>query len=365
MTPVLTITGSDNSGWSGLQLDLRVITDMGCHALTAATCIVMQNDREIRDAVDFPPYIVRQQIESIVGDFHPRVAKIGLVRNPDTVRVIAEETVGCRSIVVAPGIMSSNGTQLIEDETVEAIRQYLIPRATLLVLRQIEAERILGCSISTNEDMSAAARRLCEMGAESVMLRGARITNGRLVALLYIKNEDENGEGTFFSSYNIEGWQQHGVGGALSSAIATRLAMGDDVPTAISKAHEYVHSRIVYSVKSDSKRLRPADIYNEFMNLLTDNYQSAHDVAFYANRLNVTTRYLSQITHDTVSKTPKQIIADYLMNETRQLLENSRLSIKEISDALGFSSVALFCKFFRQQQGQTPTDYRLSADLLS
>ena len=226
--------------------------------------------------------------------------------------------------------------------------------ASLLVLRQVEAEKILGVNIATDSDMVAAAQSFIDMGAEYVMIRGGRITEGRVTALL-LGNDVKQ----FFSSYNIEGWKQHGVGGALSTAVATRLGMGDDVPDAVRNAHEFVHSRIVYSVEGSGKRMRPADIYNAFMNQLSNNYQRAHDVAFYADRLNITTRYLSQITNESVSKSPKQIIADYLVCEARQVLENSRLSGKEVSDNLGFRAVSVFCKLFKQQTGFTPSEYRL------
>lgn len=341
---------------------------MGCHALTSATCIVMQDSEGINSIVNFPPDIVGRQVEDVVGCFHPQAVKVGLVRTPESVERIAREIVGVRNVVVAPGIMSSNGTQLIDDQTIEVIRSRLIPMSSLLVLRQVEAERLLGVRIVTDEDLLNAAKSLCDMGAGYVMLRGAKITQGRLVALMYSRSSVVCGgqeDYAFFSSYNIDGWQQHGVGGALSTAITTRLGMGDDVPTAIRNAHEYVHSRIVYSVREESKSLRPADIYNTFMNLLSDNYRTAHDVQFYADKMNITTRYLSQITNETISKAPKQIIADYLVNEARHVLENSRLSVKEVSSMLGFSTVALFCKFFKQQVGQTPSEYRLSVESLS
>lgn len=359
MIPILTITGSDNSGFSGLQLDLRIISEMGCHALTSATCIVMQSHDGIKNIVNFPPEVIGSQVAHIASCFHPKTTKVGLVRTPDAVKAIRNEIIGCRKVVVAPGIMASNGTQLIDDETIEAIKYYLIPNATLVVLRQIEAEKMLNTKITTNEEMLLVARKVVEMGAEYVMLRGGKITEGRLTALLASKDTKK-----FFSSYNIEGWQQHGVGGALSTAIATRLAMGDDVPTAVKNAHEFVHSRIVYSVETDQRKLRPSDIYNTFMNLLSDNYMKTHEVMFYADKLNITTRYLSQITNETVKKTPKQIIAEYLLRESKQMLENSRLSVKEVASYLGFSSTALFCKFFKAQTGETPSGYRLSAESL-
>jgi hydroxymethylpyrimidine/phosphomethylpyrimidine kinase len=308
----------------------------------------------MRDVVNFPAHIIRQQIVDVVAECHPRAVKVGLVRTPEAVGVISEGIVGIRRIVVAPGIMASNNVQLVDDETIDAIRRRLVPMASLLVLRQVEAEKILGVNIATDSDMVAAAQSFIDMGAEYVMIRGGRITEGRVTALL-LGNDVKQ----FFSSYNIEGWKQHGVGGALSTAVATRLGMGDDVPDAVRNAHEFVHSRIVYSVEGSGKRMRPADIYNAFMNQLSNNYQRAHDVAFYADKLNITTRYLSQITNESVSKSPKQIIADYLVCEARQVLENSRLSVKEVSDNLGFRAVSVFCKLFKQQTGFTPSEYRL------
>jgi hydroxymethylpyrimidine/phosphomethylpyrimidine kinase len=59
-----------------------------------------------------------------------------------------------------------------------------------------------------------------------------------------------------------------------------------------------------------------------------------------------------------VGKSPKQIIAEYIMHEAVTLLENSRLTIQEISDSLGFSSQAMFSKFFRNNCGKSPTQVR-------
>lgn len=346
-TYILSITGSDNTGSSGLQLDVRIVSEMGCHALTAATCVVMHG------VVDVPAHIVRQQVGEVIRDRFPRAVKVGLLRTPAAVEAVAREIVGVRRIVVAPGIMASDGTRLVDDATLDVIRRRLFPMATLLVLRQVEAELILGRAIATDGDMLAAARTFEDMGARYVMIRGGRTMAGRVCALLF-------GQGTsqFFSSYNIEGWRQHGVGGAMATAIATRMGMGDDVAAAVRNAHEFVHSRIVYSVEAEGTGRRPADLYNAFMNVLSDNYRKAHDVAFYADRLNITPRYLSLIADKVVGKTPKQVIADSLLHEAMQMLDNSRLSVKEVSDTLGFSSMSVFCKFFRRQTGRTPSEYR-------
>ena len=220
------------------------------------------------------------------------------------------------------------------------------------MLRCRDAEKMLGISIRTDDDMLDAARRLHEMGAEWVLLRGARHIKDRLIALLYSQNKTQ-----FFSSYNTEGWQKHGVAGALSAAITTRLGMGDDVPTAVRNAHDFIHSQVVYA-KPDEMGGRSIDIYNRFISLVAEHYRTAHDVAFYADRLCITTRYLSQVTDNVVGKSPKQIIADYLLSEAKTYLGTTRLTIQEIADRLGFSSQVLFCKFFKAQEKTSPSDYR-------
>ncbi len=241
---------------------------------------------------------------------------------------------------------------MVSDDVVEAIKRHLVPEALLLMLRCRDAENMLGISIKTDDDMLEAARLLHEMGAEWVLLRGGQHTKGRVTALLFNFSTFH-----FFTSYNVDGWQRHGVAAALSAAITTRLGMGDDVPTAVRNAHDFIHSQVVYA-KPDEMGGRAIDIYNRFVSLVAEHYHSAHDVAFYADRLCITTRYLSQITDRVVGKSPKQIIADYLLSEAKTYLDTTRLSIQEVADRLGFSSQALFCKFFKAQEKTSPSDYR-------
>jgi len=359
VTHVLIIGGSDSTGSSGIQADITTVAALGAQPVTAISCIAIQNSQGIKELYDLPADITLNQMAAIMTDTHPRAIKLGLIRDVDTIHQLSKQLSGCNNIVIAPGIYASNGEQMLTTDAISVMMHCLIPQARLLMLRCKDIELMLHRKIQTDEDMVKTASYFHNMGAEWVLLRGGQHLVGRLTALLY-------GPGTtqFFTSYNTDGWQQHGVGGVLSTAITTRLALGDDVPAAISNAHEYVHSRVVYSVRSDGNRLRPADIYNAFMSLLTAQYRQHHDVLYYASQLNITTRYLSQITNNTVGKAPKQIIADYLLHEAHQMLGNSRLTIKEVADALGFSTTALFCKFFRQQQGLTPSEFRLSVESL-
>ena len=350
---VLSITGSDGTGGAGIQADVRTISAMGGRAVTAISCITVQSPTHILETCDLPTSLVVSQVQTVMQGARPQAVKVGLVRDPQTIKALRDEIVGCRFLVCDPGILSAKGTRLMDESSMQAYYRYFVPECTLLMLKCDEAELLLSSPIRTDEDMLSAARQLCEHGAEWVLLRGGRLAEGRLTALLYGQAQQQ-----FFTSYNIDGWQQHGVSGAMSSAIATRLAQGDPVPEAVSRAHDYLHSQVVYKAEEGYQSPRQADLYDQLMSLVTQHYTQAHDVAFYADKLCITPRYLSQVTHNAVGRTPKQVIDDYLLKETRVLLETTRLSIQEISDRLGFSSQTFFARFFKERMNKTPMEYR-------
>lgn len=354
LIPILTINGSDGAGVVGVQADIRTISALGAYALTSITSVTTQNENGETFIEDLSPEMIIGQVRAIVKESHPKVVKIGLVRDTSTIKMLKKEVVTAQKIVLVPGIFSSEGKQLVCDETISAIKKHLLPMSTLLILRSNEAEKILGVKINSDEDMLVAARAFVDMGVESVMLRSSKHNDGLLTALLY-----ENGKSHFFTSHNTEGWQKHGVGGALSSAIATRLAFGDDIMTAIDKAHDYMHKQVVYAVSEKIQHSRKTVVYNKFMSLVSENYHKSHDVSFYADKLCVSTRYLSQVTNDIVGISPKQIISDYIIKESKILLESTNYSIQEISIRLGFSSQSAFTSFFIKNEKETPSAFRL------
>lgn len=352
---ILSITASDTIGGSGLQADVRTITEMGAHALSAVTAVSVEGRLGVMHLHDLPQSLVLEQVQSALL-LQPQVVKVGMLRDAATIAALGNlfAALGQKPmIVLSPGILASDGRRLADASALEAFRSHLLPITTLLVVRCSEAELILGTPIRTDDEMLAAARRLRSLGAQWIMLRGGLQTEGRCTALLYGDDVCR-----YFASYNIEGWRQHGVGGALAAAMATRLAFADDVPAAVSKAHDYVHSKVVYAVRPDSRHLRPSDLYNQLLSLVAQYYGTAHDVAFYADKLSISTRYLSQLTNKYVGKSPKMVIADYLIAEAKLLLETSRLTIQEISFRLGFPNQASFSKFFSQHVGKSPSQWR-------
>lgn len=374
--PILTITGSDTTGGAGIQADIQTIAAMGGNAASVITAITSQNSQGIADIHDLPVTVVKAQLDAIYSDILPRAVKVGMVRDAEAIRLLRQEIVGCRHIVSDPGLLTSRGMRLMGEEALRAYVQHLLPIVNVLVLKCSEAELLLrdeglgiresvgirdeglgmSESIETQQQMHVAARRLIAQGPDAVLLRGGRGADGMVTGMLLLANDLEHPQ--FFSSPNTEGWQLHGVGGTLSSAIATRLAMGDDIPTALSNAHRFIRSRVVYSVASTSHSIRQVEIYNRLMELVAQHHRTSRDVAFYASRLNVTSRYLAEVTSRIVGKSPKQLIAEYVMAEVERCLTQTSLSVQEVAQQFGFTSQAAFAKFFHAQKGCSPTDFR-------
>lgn len=342
--PVLSINASDSLGHVGIQADIRTITSLGLYAVTAITSI---------DLNDLPSELIISQVRNIVSSMHPKVVKLGLIRDAQTIKAIRNEVIGAKNIVVAPGIFSSNGEQLIPDDAIETMKRHLIPIASILILRSKEAEKLLNTKINTDDDMIKVARTFIDMGAESVLLRTSKHSDGLLTTLLY-----ENDKAHFFTSHNTEGWQKHGIGGALSSAIASRLAYGDDIINAIENAHDYMHKQVVYAVSNKEIESRKTVIYNQFLSLLAKYYNISHSVSFYADKLCVSTRYLSQITNLFLNCSPKDVIDDYILKEAKVYIETTNLSIQEIAYKLGFSSQTMFSIFFKRKEKCSPVEFR-------
>lgn len=353
---VLTINASDSTGEAGIVADIGTISALRGRPLAAMTSIISQDEASGPHVSNLPMQLVAEQIRSALQKARPLAVKVGFVCDPQTIECLCPIVKSVPRRVMVPSVIDSTGKRLLSDLAMDMWRTHLLPLADLLILKACEAEAMLGCRILTDDDMLRAARHLCQLGARAVMLRGAEIREGYLTTLLMHAEEGHE----FFSSRNMDTWRRHGMAGALSTAITTRMAFGDSTQEAVSNAHAYIHSHMVYSVSTAKGKpaMRSADIYNAFLSLLTRHYATAHDVAFYAERLCISTRYLQDVTDKVAEKKPKQIISDYLLQEACTMLQGTRLTIQQISQHLGFTSQAQFSRFFSREMGVSPQEYR-------
>ena len=290
---ILTITGSDGSGGSGVQADIRLIHQMGGWAVSAVTCITVQNTLGIQEFYDLPADVVRRQVEALVNDLGPQVVKVGLLRRIDTVEAVADvlRHHRPRHVVYAPVLLSARGDRLIDDDVYEAIRRLIVPLCTVVLEPSVLPDAPLG---------------------------------------------------------------QHGQANRLASAVAVYLSQGQTAAEALAHARAYL-SKLPEAAGPNS---RSDQLYQQFLEAVERFYFRYADVTFYAEELNVSARYLGQVTRRMGGRSPKAVIDGRIIQEVCRLLRTTPLPLKEIARRLGFSSQAHLSRFFRKQKGMSPSAYR-------
>ncbi len=121
---------------------------------------------------------------------------------------------------------------------------------------------------------------------------------------------------------------------------------------------EELLSRVEMSLTNDDSSVHDKEIFSRFLQLLSSEPQKRQKVSYYAEKLNITSKYLSIITKRVSGKSPMRWITNSVMEDSFQLLKSTDLSIKEISNRMGFPNPSFFGQYFREQTGKTPMSYR-------
>lgn len=236
MHTALTIAGSDSSGGAGIQADLKTMTALGVYGMSAVTALTAQNTTGVADILAVPPDFLGAQLDAVFTDIPPDAVKIGMVADAALIRVIAEklDAYGARSIVVDPVMVATSGARLISEDAVDALCSMLLPRAALITPNIPEAEVLAGRSIDSRDDMADAAQRIHAQTRAAVLMKGGHSVHDASDLLV-----DAVGA-RWFEGRRIETSNTHGTGCTLSSAIASFLARGADVDTAVARAKAYL-----------------------------------------------------------------------------------------------------------------------------
>lgn len=314
--PILTITGSDSTGGSGVQADIKTISELGGYAVSAITSITVQNTLGIQEFFDVPAEIVSGQIEAIMNDIQPSIVKVGMIRRVETLEVVIDALTKYRPdyIIYAPAIWSSNGDALMTEDVVSQIRYRLLPLCSVVVARKKENDIIL---------------------QDTKLLRMAE-DNGMKVFLLDNANS-------------------HGLTNRFSSALAVYLNQGNKMDEALAKAQDFINVELT---RESNLQGRSSELYNQFISQVNNFCRTYSDVHFYADQLNVSSRYLAQVTRRISGKTPKAIIDEYIVKEIERELSTTTHTVQEIANTFGFSSQAHLTKFFKKMKGVTPSAFR-------
>ncbi|HTX85919.1 MAG TPA: bifunctional hydroxymethylpyrimidine kinase/phosphomethylpyrimidine kinase [Streptosporangiaceae bacterium] len=236
---VLAIAGSDSGGGAGIQADLKTMLALGVHGMSVICAVTAQNSLGVQGSWELPPEAVLAQLESVLGDIGAQAIKTGMLASPELVVTVCDVLAGVAApVVVDPVSVSKHGDSLLSGGTLEMIRERLLPLATIVTPNLLEAELLTGTEITDEAQMLIAAKTISAMGPQWVLIKGGHLP-GSPVDLLF------NGAETIrLPGERIASKHTHGTGCTLASAIASRLALGDQMPAAVKAAKDYVAGAI-------------------------------------------------------------------------------------------------------------------------
>lgn len=240
---VLTIAGTDSGGGAGVPADIKTISACGCYAECVITAVTVQNTMGVSGVHDIPADIIKAQTKAVLSDIGADAIKIGMLSLPETVEAVAEaiEDSPTPHIVLDTVMVSTSGHALLVPEAVKALRDKLMPLASIITPNIPEAEVLLGKRITHAHEMEDCARELSRIAENSVLLKAGHLTDSELCDIFY---NIQTGRITRYPAKRIESANTHGTGCTLSSAIASYLAQGLDMESAVMKGKEYLYGAL-------------------------------------------------------------------------------------------------------------------------
>lgn len=239
---VLIVAGSDSGGGAGIQADIKSVTAMGGFAMTAVTAITVQNTLGVHGIHEVPVDIIAAQMKAVLDDIGADAVKTGMLHSAEIVEAVAMQLSDENTppfLVVDPVMIAKGGASLLEGSAVAALKEVLIPLATLVTPNLPEAEVLTGREIGSVEGQKAAADALLGLGCEAVLVKGGHLPGDLIFDVLATQETIH-----IFSSPRIETRHTHGTGCTLASAIAALLAQGVELTAAVATARDYVHEAI-------------------------------------------------------------------------------------------------------------------------
>jgi hydroxymethylpyrimidine/phosphomethylpyrimidine kinase len=235
---VLIVAGSDSGGGAGIQGDIKTVTALGGYAATAITALTAQNTQGVFGVVPVEPAFIRQQMELVLGDIGADCIKTGMLHNAaviETVAEVLERLAPGVPLVADPVMVAKGGAALLQDAAVAALRERLLPRASLVTPNVPEAEALTGLAIADLDAMKRAAERLVAMGARAALVKGGHLPGTTVSDVLLGADGLHVLEGERIATRHT-----HGTGCTLASAIATGLAQGMALRPACERARAYL-----------------------------------------------------------------------------------------------------------------------------
>jgi hydroxymethylpyrimidine/phosphomethylpyrimidine kinase len=252
---VLAFAASDPTGGAGLQADVLTIAAMGCHPLSVLTALTVQDTAGVESLHAIDSGWVDDQARRLLAEIRVDAFKLGVLGSAQNVAAIAGVLADYPEIPVVcdPVLASGRGDALASDDVIDALREMILPQATVVTPNSLEARRLAG-----EQDLAACARGILGMGSEYVLITGTHESTAEVVNRLYdaggVVREDR--------------WQRlagsyHGSGCTLASAIAAALASGASVPEAVRDAEEFTWQALAAGFAPGAGQLLPNRFFEQ------------------------------------------------------------------------------------------------------
>ena len=243
MTPprILIIAGSDSGGGAGIQADIKTVTMLGGHAMTAITAITAQNTLGVEAVMPLPADIVLKQIDAVIRDLGADAIKIGMIGSAETATILADslETLRGIPVVFDPVMVATSGSMLADSATIASFER-LMQLSTLVTPNLPELEVLTGHALTDQDDILDAAVDLHGRFGCAVLAKGGHAAGDPVTDMLIWE------KGTIQQySDRLDTRHTHGTGCTLASAVATGLGAGLALDSAVDRAIQYVHAALL------------------------------------------------------------------------------------------------------------------------
>ncbi|MGH3358517.1 MAG: bifunctional hydroxymethylpyrimidine kinase/phosphomethylpyrimidine kinase [Nocardioidaceae bacterium] len=235
---MLSVAGSDPSGGAGIQADLKTATALGVYGGAVLTSLTAQNTLGVTGIFPVPPEFVVDQYEAVVADLDVVAVKIGMLGTAEVVIALAEamRRLPVRNVVLDPVMVATSGDRLVSDETVAAIREHLLPLASVVTPNLPEAAALTGAGEPGDQEaMVEAGVRLRSLGAAAALVKGGHAHGPDATDVLV----DADGSAVF-ASVRVDTPNTHGTGCTLSSGIASLLTYPMPLREAVQEAKRFL-----------------------------------------------------------------------------------------------------------------------------
>ncbi|KIL49676.1 pyridoxine/pyridoxal/pyridoxamine kinase [Jeotgalibacillus soli] len=244
----LTIAGSDTSGGAGIQADLKTFQEHGTYGMTALTTVVTMDPNGWHHNVHpLPIDTLKAQLDTALSTGVEAI-KTGMLGSVEIIETAAAaiDQAQTNKVVIDPVMVCKGEDEVLHPETVGAMQEHLLPRALVVTPNLFEAGQLAGNGpLKTIEDMKAAAKKIIDFGAKSVVIKGGKqLAHEKAVDLFY-----DGKEFVLLEAEKSATTYNHGAGCTFAAAITANLANGLEVKEAVSNAKKFVTSAIEHGWK--------------------------------------------------------------------------------------------------------------------